>query len=93
MNFYIIKRISEIEAPCPDKLPKAGEIYKFSRNANTKRASYKTGDELKLIRRTQKNPHGFLSSLGNWVVEDKFGRSVWSNIEWMIAEGNITKVK
>lgn len=52
--------------------------------------AYPKGCTLDLIERTEDAPHGYSSSLGNWVVVCPFQTSVWSNIEGMIAEGELS---
>lgn len=53
---------------------------------------YHYGDILTLRERTQEAPYGYLSSLGNWVVECPHMVSIWSNIEAAVAEGKLSPV-
>lgn len=50
---------------------------------------YNEGDILILIERTDEAPHDRVSSLGNWRVASKAGITIWSNIEYAIAETKV----
>lgn len=81
---------SPIYPPRPDDLPKAGDILCFTEHYETPGMMvYQAGDELHLMKRTTEAPYGKISSLGNWLVITKHGISVWSNIEWLMAEEKI----
>lgn len=81
------------EAPTPERAVEPGDIYEFTEQATTLASvSYTTGDTLEMLDRTAKAPHHLTSSLGNLVVRCKHGTSVWTNIEWLVAEG-ILKLK
>jgi len=77
-------------APCPDVLPVEGqELTIVVPFVTLARKMYFAGDKLKLVRRTKQAPHGRVSSLGNWVVQCPHMISIWTNIEWMMAEGTV----
>lgn len=78
------------EFPRPEILPQAGDVLVVERAFRTKAGyNYQVGSRLRIIERTLDAPFGLLSSLGNWVVECPFQKSVWTNIELMIAEGTL----
>lgn len=80
----------EGSVPAPERNVEMGDIYKFTRHTTTLvNVDYVPGDTLKIVDRTSKAPHHRRSSLGNYVVECKHFTSVWTNIEWMIAEGRL----
>jgi hypothetical protein len=80
------------EFPLPETLPQAGDVLVVEKTFKTPAGYiYQVGTRLRLIERTQDAPFGMLSSLGNWVVECPFQKSVWTNIELMIAEGTLSK--
>jgi hypothetical protein len=77
-----------LEVPRIKKLPLAGDILIVAKTFHTPGDQvYEIGDEVHLMKRTWDAPHGKVSSLGNWLAISKFGPSVWSNIEWAMAEG------
>ena len=77
-------------APCPERLPQPGDVYEFTLPINTAgNCSYNIGDTLTILERTSEAPHLRLSSLGNLRVQCKYHVSVWTNIEWMIADGHL----
>jgi hypothetical protein len=77
-----------IEVPRPAVLPVDCDILVFVKAfSNPVLKDYQVGDEIHLMKRTDEAPHGKQSSLGNWLAISKHGLSVWSNIEWMIADG------
>jgi len=79
------------EFPRPECLPQAGDVLVVEKPLVTQAGYfYQVGSRLRLIERTQDAPFGLLSSLGNWVVECPFQKSVWTNIELMIAEGTLS---
>lgn len=79
-----------VDVPCPRVLPEAGDILVFTKRVVTPGSQhYEVDDEVHLVKRTQDAPYGKLSSLGNWQAISKHGVSIWSNIEWMMAEGNL----
>ena len=81
------------QAPCPEQLPYAGDVLEVLKPFWTLgEYHYEVGDTLTLVQRTRKAPFGRSSSLGNWIVKDKYQESLWCNIEWMLADG-IVKVK
>lgn len=76
------------QLPRPDELPEPNTILQVQRQFYTLSGNvYKPGDKLILIKRTNKTPHNRLSSLGNWEVQCPFGTTVWTNIEYAMAEG------
>jgi hypothetical protein len=80
-----------LDVPRPEKLPEAGDILIVEKAFMTPGDQiYKIGDEIHLMERTVDAPYGKLSSLGNWRAISKFGVSVWSNIEWSLAEGTFS---
>jgi hypothetical protein len=80
-----------IDVPCPAVLPVAGDILIVEQAFMTPgNQIYKIGDEVHLMKRTEDAPFGKHSSLGNWLAISKFGPSVWSNIEWALAEGKFS---
>lgn len=96
MGFYTISMEvgkEPLEVDCPDELPRAGQVLIFTEQWKGPGDSpqYEPGDEVMLLRRTNDAPWGRLSSLGNWVAVTKYGRSVWSNIEWLMAQGRLTQ--
>ena len=94
-QFYFIymEGAAPLDVPRPDELPEPGDILTVLEEFSTPGGQvYLLGDELHLMDRTNDAPYGNLSSLGNWNVITKFGDSVWSNIEWAMAEGRIGKV-
>jgi hypothetical protein len=79
------------QVPCPDVLPHCGQLLAVRQPFTTlANRQYRVGDQLELIVRTRNAPHGRLSSLGNWIVRCPHQYSIWSNIEWMIAEGMVS---
>jgi len=72
--------------------PSPGDVLVAKKPFYTPVHSYNVGDELHLMCRTQEAPHHILCSLGNWVVKCKYQVSIWSNVEWALAEG-ILEVK
>jgi len=81
------------EAPLPNRAVELGDIYEFTRHATSLAGvSYVPGDTLEMLDRTAKAPHHRTSSLGNLIVRCKHGTSVWTCIEWLVAEG-ILKLK
>lgn len=89
MRYYEISMNGQVgHCPCSDVLPVEGQVLKVRRPFKTLAGRvYLAGHELRLIHRTDAAPHGRLSSLGNWLVDCGYMVSVWTNIEWMIAEG------
>lgn len=76
------------EFDCPDRLPKAGDVYELTTTICTLGDhDYNVGDTLEIIARTTEVPHHRTSSLGNLYVRGKYGKSVWTNIEMAIASG------
>lgn len=60
-----------LEFPMPDRLAQPGDVYEFTETARTlANQSYKKGDRLEIIERTQDRPHHRLSSLGNRLKKD-----------------------
>jgi hypothetical protein len=79
------------EFPRPECLPQAGDVLVVEKPFRTLAGyDYQVGSRLRLIERTLDAPFRLLSSLGNWVVECPFQKSVWTNIELMIAEGTLS---
>jgi hypothetical protein len=96
IDFYTIYMSGQksLEVPCPRTLPEAGDIFRFAVDLETPGGqTYQIGDELHLMKRTSDAPYGKLSSLGNWLVITKHGISVWSNIEWLIADEKIVYIE
>lgn len=95
-NFYTISGDGllsggSIDVPAPAVLPVAGDILIVEKAFMTPGDQiYKIGDEVHLVERTNDAPYGKHSSLGNWRAISKFGVSVWSNIEWSLAEGTFS---
>lgn len=86
VNGFSIGAKESIEVPCPEVLPEPGDICIFTDTYETPGdLVYEHGDELHLMKRTDEAPYGKTSSLGNWLIISKFGVSVWSNIEWLLA--------
>ena len=93
MNDYYLIHLeggkTPLEVPQPEVLPEEGDILVFVEHwglpSFTPGNIYKPGDEIHLLRRTNEAPRGKLSSLGNWVAFTKNGKSIWSNIEWLMA--------
>jgi hypothetical protein len=82
--------IDKLIVPCPDIVPVSGDILEFSAACYALANShYNVGDELILLGRTTRSSHGLISSLGNWVVKCKDRVSVWTNIEWSMAENRL----
>jgi hypothetical protein len=92
MRYYDISIDGMVgQVPCPDVLPERGQILTIRQPFGTlANLQYRVGDQLKLVARTYSAPHGRLSSLGNWIVRCPHQLSIWSNIEWMIAEGMVS---
>jgi hypothetical protein len=92
-HFYEIymEGTTPLDVPRPEKLPVAGDILIVEKAFMTPgHQIYKIGDEIHLVKRTNDAPFGKLSSLGNWQAITKFGVSIWSNIEWALAEGTFS---
>lgn len=96
MNAYTItyyvpgSTILSGRAPTPDRAVEPGDIYEFTRHATSLAGvSYVPGDTLEMLDRTAKAPHHRTSSLGNLIVKCKHGTSVWTCIEWLVAEGTL----
>jgi len=80
-----------IDVPRCEVLPVEGDILIVEKDFRTPgTAVYAKGDEVHLVKRTFEAPFGKLSSLGNWQAISKFGVSIWSNIEWALAEGTFS---
>ncbi len=76
--------------PCPDVLPVRGQVLTVVEPFRTLAdLDYPVGHKLTLMWRTDEAPHGRSSSLGAWVVDCGYQVSVWTNIEWMLADGRI----
>lgn len=85
---YVAALNKPVTLPRPLNLPKPGTLLRVRKPFSTLACfNYGRGDALRLIARTYKAPYGYLSSLGNWIVECDHQVSVWSNIEAMMAEG------
>lgn len=81
------------QVPCPERLPEAGDVYEFTTSSYTLgEYSFSIGDRLEVLQRTQRAPHHRLSSLGNLLVRSKHNVSVWTNLEWAVAEGRLRLV-
>lgn len=81
-----------IDVPCVEVLPEPGDILLVAIDFVTPGdKAYLAGDEIHLIKRVWEAPFGKLSQLGNWQAISKFGVSVWSNIEWAMAEGQLVQ--
>jgi hypothetical protein len=79
------------ELPRPEALPKPGDLLKVEVPFRTMAGfTYNVGDVMLLLERTMDAPYGRLSSLGNWRVACRNLTSVWTNIEAMIAEGELS---
>lgn len=79
--------------PCPVRLPQPGDVYKLKTHVATLAGrSYRPGDRLEIIERTEAAPHYRKNSLGNLRVKCPFFTSVWSNIEVILEEGNLELV-
>jgi hypothetical protein len=92
-HFYEIymEGTTPLEVPRPEKLPVEGDILIVEKDFRTpSNAIYLQGDEIHLVKRTNDAPFGKLSSLGNWQAITKLGVSIWSNIEWALAEGTFS---
>lgn len=85
--FHISKGDAVIALKTKLALPNPGDKLRVAQSFNTPAFSYRLGDVLELIERTDEAPYGVKCSLGNWRVKDKFFTSVWSNIEWAMADG------
>lgn len=82
------------KAPRPKRLPRKGDVYEFVHPAQTPRGVYSPGDRLEILGRTTESPHGLTSSLGNIEAKCKHAdSSVWTNIEWAIAEKKLRLVE
>lgn len=91
MKTYTLTRSTQMEVPCPEVLPLPGDKLVVTKEFYTPRTTYIAGDILTLIERTNDSPHGVLSSLGNWIVEDdRVGTTVWTNIEMALADGTLS---
>jgi hypothetical protein len=78
------------EFPAPDRLPREGDVYEFTcRVATLANVTYNKSDLLTIIRRTKAAPHCRISSLGNLLVACKYMTSIWTNIEMMVANGEL----
>lgn len=78
--------LPSLTQPAPDRIPQPGDEYEFTCPVSTRAGvTYQKGDLLKVLDRTSKAPNFELSSLGNLVVEGKFGTSVWATLESCIA--------
>lgn len=95
MSTYIISHNGRPgRVPCPDVLPEEGDVLIVNVPFRTLAGHvYSIGDRIELLHRTAEAPHGRRSSLGNWLVKDKHFTSVWTNIEWCIAEGTLIPAK
>lgn len=82
-----------LDVPCCERLPQSGDVYQFNEFCYTPRGVYHTGDQLIILDRTGQAPHGRISSLGNLLVKCKYAVSVWTNIEWAIADGRLSLVE
>jgi hypothetical protein len=81
---------SPITVERPDELPQPGDILIFTQEYHTPAPQeYSEGDEIHLHERTDEAPFGKTSELGNWRAISKYGVSIWSNIEWMLATGTL----
>ena len=82
------------KAPRPKRLPRKGDVYEFVHSAQTPRGVYSPGDKLEILGRTTESPHGLTSSLGNIKAKCKHAdSSVWTNIEWAIAEKKLRLIE
>lgn len=82
----------EVTLPQPDHALEEGQILTVMKPFSTNTGhSYHQGDKLTLLRRTNEAPYGFSSSLGNWEVECPHKISVWSDIEAMVATGEVSE--
>lgn len=74
----------------PERLPEAGDIYKAKEPfATLAKHEYLIGDLFTVVGRTDEAPHHRKSSLGNLRVSTKYGTSVWTNFDSMVAEGRV----
>jgi len=82
-----------------ERKPRVGDIYKITQTFWTlAHRRYAYGDLLELIRPTELSPFGHKSEDGNWIVRCKNfqppdDRSVWSMIQWLIANDHVVLVK
>lgn len=82
------KAFQSKSVPAPDVLPLPGQRLIVQQSFITKALKpYQKGDVLQLLHRTENAPHFLLSSLGNWIIRCPHFLSIWSNVEWMMAEG------
>lgn len=78
------------EFEAPDRLPKAGDIYVVKYPIHTlARVCHEVGDHMRVIERTRHAPHDRRSSLGNLLIDTKFGVSVWSCFEVVVLDGSL----
>jgi hypothetical protein len=95
-DYYLIhiEGKTPLEVERPEVMPEEGDILIFTEHWGLPGFApgniYKPGDEVHLLRRTDEAPYGKLSSLGNWVAFTKNGKSIWSNIEWLLASRTLT---
>lgn len=98
MSMYAILYNDGVECvycnvPAPAVLPVAGQTLRVCTPFRTlANVQYVPGDLLQLIERTAEAPHHRRSTLGNWLVKCKHMESVWTNIEWMLAERTLVIV-
>jgi hypothetical protein len=82
----------KVTLPQPDHPLKVGQILIVEKPFSTNGGfNYVKGEKLTLLQRTNEAPYGFSSSLGNWRVECPHTVSVWSNIEAMVALGELSE--
>ena len=69
----------------PDVLPEPGQtliVRKEFKSGGGK--TYRPGDHLYLVERTQIAPELMSSSLGNWAVRDQYGEAIWTVVEYAL---------
>jgi hypothetical protein len=55
---------------------------------------YQFGDKLEILGKTNATPHNRKTSIGNLLVRGKNGNTtVWTNIEWAIAQGILRRIR
>lgn len=74
----------------PEILAQPGDVYVWKRAGHTIGGhTYVTGDIMRIVCRTEDAPFHRKADIGNLYVDTKYGRSVWTCIDHLIAEGDL----
>lgn len=68
--------------------PEAGDEYEFTSEVMTlDGTTFPVKDRLTLIEHTDRAPFGSYDPNGNWLVDARNGKTIWSNIRLLIQQG------